>query len=177
MRVHFLPFAALLAVVAMPAAAKTIGVSADGPDANEKLQEALILAEPGDVVELGAGVWRLTDGLSLDVDNVTVRGAGTKDGAGSVLDFAGQQGAGEGLLVTSDDVYLTNFAVINTKGDGIKSKDADSIVYHQLRVEWTAGPKETNGTYGIYPVDSSDVLIDSVYVRGASDAEIGRAHV
>src|SRR3546814_1654097 len=107
MRVHFLPFAALLAVVAMPAAAKTIGVSADGPDANEKLQEALILAEPGDVVELGAGVWRLTDGLSLDVDNVTVRGAGTKDGAGSGLDFAGQQGAGEGLLATRSEEHTS----------------------------------------------------------------------
>src|SRR3546814_9786242 len=145
MRVHFLPFAARLAVVAMPAAAKTFGVSADGPDANEKLQEALILAEPGDVVELGAGVWGLTDWLSLDVDNVTVRGAGTKDGAGSVLDFAGQQGAGEGLLVTSDDVYLTNFAALNTTGDGIKSKVADRIVYHQLRVEWTARPQDTDG--------------------------------
>ena len=177
MRVTCLPRAALLslavlAVATAPAAAKTISVAAGTPDANEKLQEALILAEPGDVVELGAGTWTLTDGLSLDVDNVTVRGAGTKDGEGSILDFAGQQGAGEGLLVTSDDVYLTNFAVLNTKGDGIKSKGADRIVYHQLRVEWTAGPKETNGAYGIYPVESSDVLIDSVYVRGASDAGI-----
>src|SRR3546814_27198 len=148
MRVTYLPRAALLsfavlAVAATPAAAKTISVSAGTPDANEKLQEALILAEPGDVVELGAGTWTLTDGLSLDVDNVTVRGAGTKDGAGSILDFAGQQGAGEGLLVTSDDVYLTNFAVLNTKGDGIKSKGADRIVYHQLRVEWTAGDRKS----------------------------------
>ncbi|HJS10240.1 parallel beta-helix domain-containing protein, partial [Sphingopyxis sp.] len=102
---------------------------------------------------------------------VTVRGAGAGEG-GSILDFAGQQGAGEGLLVTSDDVFLTQFAVLNTKGDGIKSKGADRIVYHQLRVEWTAGPKETNGAYGIYPVESTDVLIDSVYVRGASDAGI-----
>ena len=101
------------AFVAVPAAAKTISVKAGTPDANEKLQEALILAEPGDTVELGAGVWKLTDGLSLDVDNVTVRGAGTKDGAGSILDFSGQQGAGEGLLVTSDDVFLTNFAVLS----------------------------------------------------------------
>src|SRR3546814_2744438 len=100
------------------------------------------------------------NGLSHVVDNVTVRCAGRKDGAGPILDFAGQQGAGEGLLVTSDDVYLTNFAVLNTKGDGIKSKGADRIVYHQLRVEWTAGPKETNGAYGIYPGESSDVLID-----------------
>lgn len=176
MRFYDLPRAACLSVAvtmlaAAPATAKTISVSATTPDANEKLQEALILAEPGDVVQLGAGTWKLADGLSLDVANVTLRGAGA--GAdGSILDFSGQQGAGEGLLVTSDDVFLTDFAVLNTKGDGIKSKGADRIVYHQLRVEWTAGPKETNGAYGIYPVESTDVLIDSVLVRGASDAGI-----
>lgn len=162
---------AALMLAAAPAAAKTISVSAKTPDANEKLQEALILAEPGDVVELGAGTWKLTDGLSLDVANVTLRGAGAGPD-GSILDFSDQQGAGEGLLVTSDDVFLTDFAVLNTKGDGIKSKGADRIVYHQVRVEWTAGPKETNGAYGIYPVESTDVLIDSVFVRGASDAGI-----
>jgi parallel beta-helix repeat protein len=175
MRFHGLRHAATLCILAAfavhPAAAKTISVKAGTPDANEKLQEALILAEPGDTVELGAGTWTLTDGLSLDVDNVTVRGAGA-DEKGSILDFSGQQGAGEGLLVTSDDVFLTNFAVINTKGDGIKSKGADRIVYHRLRVEWTAGPKATNGAYGVYPVESTDVLIDSVFVRGASDAGI-----
>ncbi|MBJ7438239.1 MAG: right-handed parallel beta-helix repeat-containing protein [Sphingopyxis sp.] len=168
---HAVTLGILAVLAANPAAAKTISVSATTPDANEKLQEALILAEPGDIVQLGSGVWKLVDGLSLDVANITVRGAGAGEG-GSVLDFTGQQGAGEGLLVTSDDVLLTNFAVLNTKGDGIKSKGADRIVYHQLRVEWTAGPKETNGAYGIYPVESTDVLIDSVYVRGASDAGI-----
>ena len=58
--------------------------------------------EPGDVVELGAGTWQLTDGLSLDVANVTVRGAGTGEG-GSILDFTGQQGAGEGFDVAPGD--------------------------------------------------------------------------
>ena len=132
MRIHSLRHAAtlclLVAFAAHPAAAKTISVSATTPDANEKLQEALILAQPGDVVQLAAGVWKLTDGLSLDVANVTVRGAGAGEG-GSILDFTGQQGAGEGLLVTSDDVFLTEFAVLNTKGDGIKSKGADRIVH------------------------------------------------
>ena len=169
-RAACLSFAAF-ALVALPASAKTIRVSPEGDGAGEALQEALILAEPGDVVELAPGTWRLTDGLSLDVDGVALRGAGADEG-GSILDFSDQQGAGEGLLVTSDDVLLTGFAVLNSKGDGIKSKGADRIVYHKLRVEWTAGPKATNGAYGIYPVESRDVLIDGVYVRGASDAGI-----
>lgn len=159
--------AALCALV-QPAFAKTINV-APGDGAQERLQEALITAAPGDVVELAAGKFVLSDGLSLDVVGVTVKGQGAKE---SVLDFSGQQGAGEGLLVTSDNVILRDFAVENSKGDGIKSKGADRIVYHKLRVEWTGGPKETNGAYGIYPVESKDVLVDSVIVRGASDAGI-----
>lgn len=159
---------ALLAAVASPAAARTIDL-APGANAQERLQEALIEAQPGDVVRLAAGRYVLSDGLSLDVDRVTLRGAGPD---ATVLNFAGQQGAGEGLLVTSDDVVLRDFAVEDTKGDGIKSKGADRIVYHNLRVEWTGGPKESNGAYGVYPVSSTDVLVDKVVVRGASDAGI-----
>ena len=154
--------------LAAPALAKTIPVSA-GEGAQARLQEALILAEPGDTVELGAGRFVLTDGLSLDVKGVTVRGAGMDT---SVLDFTSQKGAGEGLLVTSDEVTLRDFAVENTKGDGIKSKGADNVVYYRVRVTWTGGPKESNGAYGIYPVSSTGVLIDGCKVSGASDAGI-----
>jgi parallel beta-helix repeat protein len=160
--------AALLLCAASPAIAATLKVE-PGEGAQEKLQEALILAKPGDTVELGAGRFVLTDGLSLDVPGVTVKGAGME---ATVLDFTRQQGAGEGLLVTSDDVTLRDFAVENAKGDAIKSKGADRIVYYRVRAEWTGGPKETNGAYGIYPVESDGVLIDGVVARGASDAGI-----
>lgn len=160
--------AALLLASASPVLAETHTI-APGEGAQERLQEALILAEPGDEIVLEAGRFELTDGLSLDVDGVTVRGAGADQ---SILDFTGQQGAGEGLLVTSDDVVLRDFAVENTTGDAIKSKGADRIVYTGLRVEWTRGPHPENGAYGIYPVESSDILIDGVQAIGASDAGI-----
>jgi parallel beta-helix repeat protein len=162
--------AALLAATALAGAAqaKTLSVAA-GPDAQERLQTALLDAKPGDVVELGAGRFELTDGLSLDVDSVTVKGAGPD---ATVLSFKGQKGAGEGLLITSDKVTVRDFAVEDSKGDGIKSKGADQISFINVRVEWTGGPKETNGAYGVYPVASTNVLIDQVLVRGASDAGI-----
>ena len=158
---------AMLAV-ASSVSAKDIAVPS-GAGAQERLQEALIMAQPGDVVLLGEGRFELTDGLSLDVANVTVKGAGPDR---SILSFAGQLAAGEGLLVTSDNVVLRDFAVEDSKGDAIKSKGADNIVYYNIRVEWTGGPKETNGAYGVYPVESENVLIDSVLVIGASDAGI-----
>ncbi len=163
-----LALAAVLLASAAPLAAGTHRVE-PGAGSAERLQEALILAAPGDTIELGTGRFVLTDGLSLDVDGVTLRGAGMD---ASVLDFTGQQGAGEGLLVTSDNVTLRDFAVENPKGDGIKSKGADNIIYHALRVEWTGGPKESNGAYGIYPVESTGVLVQGSKVMGASDAGI-----
>jgi parallel beta-helix repeat protein len=163
-----LTFAAALLATAAPALAATHEV-APGEGAQEALQEALILAEPGDEIVLAAGRYVLTDGLSLDVDGVTVRGAGMD---GTVLDFTTQAGSGEGLLVTSDNVTLRDFALENPKGDGIKSKGADNIVYHRIRVTWTRGPHPENGAYGIYPVESDGILVDGAKVTGASDAGI-----
>ncbi|MXO74493.1 DUF1565 domain-containing protein [Altererythrobacter aerius] len=160
--------AILLAGASSSAIAATRQVDA-GPDAQTRLQEALILSQPGDEVVLAAGRFMLDDGLSLDVDGVTLRGAGMD---ATILDFTGQTGSGEGLLVTSDRVTLRDFAIENPKGDGIKSKGADDIVYQRLRVTWTGGPKETNGAYGLYPVESTGVLIVGSEVSGASDAGI-----
>lgn len=143
-------------------------LSAEG-DFGATLQAALINAKPGDTIVMPEGNFALADPLSLDVDGVTLRGAGQNL---TVLDFAQQSGAGEGLLVTSDDVTLMDFAVRDTRGDGIKSKGADRITYKYLTVEWTGEPEETNGAYGIYPVESKDVLVENVTVRGASDAGI-----
>lgn len=161
---------ALFAATALSGAvqAKTLAV-APGDNAQERIQIALLDAKPGDVVQLAAGRYDLTDGLSLDVDNVTVKGAGP---SATVLSFKGQKGAGEGLLVTSDKVTIRDLAVEDSRGDGVKSKGSDEISFVNLRVEWTNGPHEKNGAYGVYPVSSTNVLIDKVVVKGASDAGI-----
>ena len=85
--IRTLMVATALATLASPAFAETITV-APGEDAQDRLQEALILAEPGDEIVLDAGRFELTDGLSLDVDGVVLRGAGMN---ASVLDFSGQR--------------------------------------------------------------------------------------
>jgi parallel beta-helix repeat protein len=157
-------------LLAASAEARTLQVK-PGANAQERLQTALIDARPGDVVQLAAGRYELESGLSLDVDRVTVQGAGPD---ATVLSFKGQKpgGGGEGLLITSDGVTIRDLGVEDTRGDGVKAKDADQISFLNLRVEWTGGPKETNGAYGVYPVAATGVLIDKVTVKGASDAGI-----
>src|SRR3546814_14740564 len=85
--------AAALALLAGAAEARTLDV-APGGDAQEKLQTALLDAEPGDTVQIAAGRYELTDGLSLDIDDVPVKGAGPGE---TGLSFAGQKDGGEGL--------------------------------------------------------------------------------
>lgn len=160
--------AGALALVAGRAEAKVLTVTPGG-DAQEKLQTALLDAKPGDTVAIGAGRYELTDGLSLDVAGVTVKGAGP---AATILSFKGQKSSGEGFLITSNRVTVRDLGVEDCKGDGIKSKGVDQITFKNLRVEWTNGPKDTNGAYGVYPVSSTNVLIDGVTVKGASDAGI-----
>jgi len=169
MRGLFAAVSVLALAVACSPQAKGPAAVAPGPTAYADLQKRLIEAKPGDTIEIGEGKFDFTDGLSLDVDNVTIKGAGQDK---TFLSFAGQTGAGEGLLVTSNGVTLTGFTMQDTKGDGIKAKGADGISFINLKVEWTGGPKAENGAYGVYPVESKNVLIDGVTVSGASDAGI-----
>lgn len=135
----------------------------------EALQEALILAEAGTVIELPEGFFEFQTALSLDVADVTVRGAGMEK---TILSFKNQISGSEGFLITADRVSVENLAVEDTPGDGIKAKGVDTISFRNVRVEWTRGPNAENGAYGLYPVESKNVLIDGSVVKGASDAGI-----
>ena len=135
----------------------------------QDIQEALILAEPGDVVRLTAGTFYLRDSLSLDVNGVQVEGEGMNQ---TILDFSDQQSGAQGLSVTSDNVTLQDFSIQNAKGDAIKVKGVTNIKFLRVKTEWTNGPSSENGAYGLYPVESTNVLIDGCVAIGASDAGI-----
>tara|TARA_X000000368_G_scaffold191881_1_gene151275 strand:+ start:1081 stop:2301 length:1221 start_codon:yes stop_codon:yes gene_type:complete len=140
-----------------------------GPLANDEIQEALILAEPGDTVFLSKGIYKLDHGLSLDVNDVSIIGEGMYE---TVLDFSNQKSGAQGLLITSDNVLMQDFAIENAKGDAIKSKGVKNISFIKVRTEWTNGPDSKNGAYGLYPVESIGVLIDGCVAIGASDAGV-----
>ena len=90
----------------------------------------------------------------------------------SVLSFKNQAQGAEGLLVNADNFTIENLAIEDTVGDAIKINESDNVVIRNVRTEWTGGPLTTNGAYGIYPVQSSNILIDGAVAIGASDAGI-----
>lgn len=133
----------------------------------DRLMLQLIDAQPGDVIEIPAGTFSFTRGLSLTADGVTIRGQGMDK---TVLSFADQIAGAEGLLVTASDFTIEDLAIEDAKGDGLKINEGENITIRRVRAEWTGGPKTENGAYGIYPVQTTNVLIEDTVTIGASDA-------
>jgi parallel beta-helix repeat protein len=141
------------------------------PSAFQKeLQERLIKARPGDVIEIPAGRHVLTRTLTLTgKKDITLRGAGLDR---TVLSFAGQATGAEGLKVAADGFTLEGLTIQDTKGDAFKIERSDRVVVRNVKTEWTRGPHADNGAYGIYPVQCTNVLIEGAVAIGASDAGI-----
>ncbi|MDA1372091.1 MAG: right-handed parallel beta-helix repeat-containing protein [Proteobacteria bacterium] len=135
----------------------------------EALQLQLIEAEPGDIIQIPAGIHAMTRSLSLNVPGITIRGEGIDT---SILSFRNQLQGAEGLLVSADDFVLEDLAIEDTVGDALKINESTNITIRNVRTEWTSGALTNNGAYGIYPVQSSNILIDGAVAIGASDAGI-----
>ncbi|MFN7999877.1 MAG: parallel beta-helix domain-containing protein [Acidobacteriota bacterium] len=162
-----------LALLAFAAACNSEpnGQSSTAPvaDFQKKLQEDLIKAKPGAVIELPEGKFSLDKTLSLKVDKVTIRGKGMDK---TVLSFKGQTAGSAGMLVKANDFVIEDLALEDAAGDALKIEDGTNITIRRVRVEWTGGSKETNGPYGIYPVTCKNVLIEESVAIAASDAGI-----
>lgn len=141
------------------------------PTFEKNLQEQLILADSGAVIELPAGVFSFSRSLSLDgIPKVTIRGQGPDQ---TVLSFSEQVQGAEGLLIkAADGIVLEGFTIQDTKGDALKIQDSDGVVLRRLHTTWTQGALPSNGGYGIYPVACTNVLIEECEASYASDAGI-----
>ncbi|MDH4042216.1 MAG: right-handed parallel beta-helix repeat-containing protein, partial [Gammaproteobacteria bacterium] len=143
-----------------------------GDDLETRALEALINAEPKTIIKFPAGIYDFTSELSTSVDNIVIRGTGMDNEAGTVLRFDNQTSGAQGILATGNNFVVEDIAIENTPGDSIKVEGSNGVTIRRVRVEWTNGPDENNGAYGLYPVQCRNVLIEDSKVRGASDAGV-----
>ncbi|HLW55500.1 MAG TPA: parallel beta-helix domain-containing protein [Candidatus Angelobacter sp.] len=149
-------------------AAALTGCSQQSPaNFQKQLQEQLIKAKAGDVIEVPEGKFQFDRTLSLTADKVTIRGKGMDK---SILSFAGQKEGGSGLLVKANDFVIEDMAIEDSAGDGLTIQGGSNITVRRVRVEWTRGPNGSNGPYAIYPTECKNVLVEDSVAKGASDA-------
>jgi parallel beta-helix repeat protein len=135
----------------------------------ESFRTALETAEPGDVIDIPEGIFSFDRSLIMNTDGVTIRGQGMDK---SILSFKDQLAGAEGLSVSASNFTIEDLAIEDAIGDALKVNEGSNIVIRRIRTEWTNGPDVNNGAYGIYPVQTTNILIEDNVAIAASDAGI-----
>lgn len=144
-----------------------------GDDDTTTVREAIVLLEDDQTFCFAPGTYHFTDELAFSMlDGVTVRGTGTTP-ADVVLDFSGQEAGAKGLNFTAmDALTIENMTVLDASADNIFVTTSIGLVMRDLVSGWVTRPMSERGRYAIYPVSSTNVLVDNVEAFGSSDAGI-----
>lgn len=143
-------------------------VAFEASESATSIRDRMAGASAGTTFAFGAGTFALDLPLEVTAADVTIKGAGRD---ATVLDFAGQTGA-EGVFASGDGFTLRDLAIRDTAGNGVKIVGADDVWVKNVKVTWTAADATTHGGYGIYPVQSTRVLVEDCFTSGATDTGI-----
>ena len=140
-------------------------------DLRRQLQTQFIESADGAVIEIPEGRFQMNMALWMDGKRgIRIKGKGMDK---TILSFKDQLAGAEGIKITSStDITLQDFTVQDSKGDLIKAQLVEGLVLKNIKAEWTGKPSKDNGAYALYPVQCTNVLIDSCVAIGASDAGI-----
>lgn len=141
------------------------------PQASETdIDGAVATLQNGDTVAFAAGKYEFQNELALGMANdVTIVGAGQGK---TILDFKNQVAGEDAIFAQSvKNLTMEDFTVTNSPGNAIKALSVTGLTFRSLTVTWDA-LDNTDGPYGLYPVQCTDVMIEQNTISGASDSGI-----
>ena len=127
----------------------------------ESIQTAVDRAQPGDTIEVPYGIYH--ERVVIDLSDITLTGIPNDEGDYPILD--GENKLSEGVIASGNNFTVAYLHTRNYTDNGVIVEGVRNVHFHHLFAEKT-------GTYGIYPVQSTDVLIEHVEVTGVDDAGI-----
>ncbi len=146
-----------------------LGCTQESLSPEEEIRIQMETAQTGDIIRIPEGVFKFKRGLVMNSDGVTITGAGMDK---TILSFFEQIAGAEGLSVNASEFTIEDLAIEDTIGDALKVNEGNDIVIRRVRTEWTRGPNVKNGAYGIYPVQTTNLLVEESVAIAASDAGI-----
>ena len=129
--------------------------------AGESVQTAVDQARPGDIIEVPYGVYH--ERVVIDINNITLRGIPNEAGEWPIFD--GEGVLTEAVIASGNNFTVGNLHVRNYTDNGVLVEGVTGVHFHDIFAE-------NVGTYGVYPVRSTDVLIERVEVTGVDDAGV-----
>ncbi len=136
----------------------------------EGLLEASNLLEEGQTIVLAEGTWSMDNQVTIrNADGVSIIGQGMDL---TTLDFSAEKVQTNGIDAISDGFLVQGLTVLDARKDGIRVEDSEGVTFRDVRATWTAKESAENGAYGLYPVTSTDVLIEDCEAHNSADAGI-----
>ncbi len=139
-------------------------------DAYTALQELLEAAQPGETLCIAPGTYRVSDGLTIRSQaGITLRGTGaSRDDV--ILDFQDIDISKGITAMAMTDFVIENMTLLDAPGDNLFISGSTRVTIRDVRSGWIN--RATPGRYSIYPVESTDVLVERTEAFGSSDAGI-----
>lgn len=149
------------------------------PGQEQSVLDAINQLAECSTVRLGPGTFHFQNALTLRQKGVTLAGAGkgikgalVGDATSTVLDFTTAAANTNGVDHVGDWVTVEGLALINAKKDALRIEASTNVRVRFVRAEWATENATDNGKYGIYPVKSTNVLIEDSEAYNAADAGI-----
>src|SRR5699024_722390 len=138
----------------------------------KQLLEALAQAETGDTYVLPQGRYNfdrtveyngMTD--NTPVSHLTFKGAGMDK---TIIDTS--NASADGFLINNtDNLIFEDFGIYESNNNALKIKNSDGIIIRRMATVWETDYQSTNGAYGMYPVETQNVLIEDSFVKGSAE--------
>ncbi len=147
--------------------AATIQIPAENFE--QKLNEAIESSPAGTEIVMPEGRFDMANELVITKAGLKIKGQGMHK---TTLSFKKQKVGSQGIFGSADFLTFEDFGIEDSAGNGLKVVSSHSPTFRRIRIAWTAGSREENGAYALYPVMSRNVLIEECEISGASDAGI-----
>lgn len=164
--------------------ARTICIGSEGDLSDSAISSELVSAlnnaQTGDTIILPQGRYNMSTELTFNgnnslgqtamVEGLTIRGAGMDK---TILDFTNSESGADGFFITNTkDILMEDLGVYEAPNNAIKLKSTNGLVLRRVATVWETDYQSTNGAYGLYPVETQNVLIEDCFVKGSADAGI-----
>lgn len=132
----------------------------------ESISDAVKKAKDGAVIEVEPGTYKET--VTVDKHDITLRGKVDGDNR-PVLE--GENKLNDGVIASGNNFVMSGFKIQNYKGNGVSTQGSDGVKLIDIFVDGT-------GVYGLYPVQSKNILIENCKATKIKDAAIyvGESH-
>src|SRR5262249_16319456 len=125
------------------------------------IQSVIDSAQAGDTIQIQYGVD--SEPVLIDLNDSAVRGI--PNGAGDYPVLDGQMKYSDGIAASGNNFTIEKLAIKNYRGNGVIVDGAMGVIMRDLYVENTS-------LYGVYPVHSTNVLVERVKATAIRDAGI-----